>query len=331
MKKVSISLFLLFVLLFTDRVFGRFSFEPTIYKLWGNTTYHIRFSENDPVYGTVYGDSELEYPLDIFMIGLNTALEFDLSGKRDLSFYLSAVHNITDPHDPMIDSDWITVPSYGVYNDLWSYTESDTRLYAWEMDISGGYSFINRLYYNSLYNFQFILGYRYHRYDYDIIGINYGWQETTSGEQTFRDSYKDQTVLKYLVSYHIPYLGLRMDMDSPSGLEVGMQFSYSPYTFARDHDDHVLRYKEARTESSGTTIMAETKFVCPVIKSGSSITLLQLGFHYINIKTEGKQKQYFYGDDPGSAGDETGLELPDIDNKVYSYQYVLSFSIVSRF
>jgi hypothetical protein len=287
--------------------------------LSGQTSYEIDFP-----WDGYTGRSKLEFPFGSWLSGGNI-----LVGNSPFYFNFQGWTNISEKtNGDMKDKDWID--SY-----LFSSTESDADAQIVILDA------------NLLYNFWqgdnpwgdfakifqrgktgFLVGYKYENFNYDIIGV----RDLFTGESY----YLGQKVLDYEVKYHIPYLGLRWDYFGDgvnSDIQfldtwgISVQICGAPYIRAKDRDDHILRNKvmEGKTKGYGLLIGLNT-----VLKTKKNWTW-RLGLDYTKILTDGKQSQYWYGNDPAGPGDETGSRIEDINLHIDSSQWLFLGSLQYRF
>jgi len=146
----------------------------------------------------------------------------------------------------------------------------------------------------------------------------------------------DQKVLDYEVIHHIPYFGFRgaysekvtvpeLKFFDTWGLDAS--FCFSPYVMSRDKDDHILRHKTADGHTTGYGWMGRLN---AFLNRGN--WNFKVGFDYTYLETDGKQDQYWYGDDPATAGvDDTGSKIDNINLQIKSSQYLWWGAIVYTF
>jgi hypothetical protein len=296
---------------------GNFRFNTNVLgkKLSGWTAYTITFSEYEPsIYAYIVGESKLEFPLDVFMTGLDAGIDGNLTSGMPWSLNLGFSKNIGDPDNDMKDSDWISVPSWG-YREKFSYTESDAELNAFVLDVRGRMGLFGSP--KGLMT-EGLIGYRYQRFTFALNGVR-GWQLDEYGDRLYFDEYRGEKVLDYEVSYHIPYIGGGAQLPIiPSIMRLNAQLAYSPsLTYANDYDDHVLRNKEAESNCHGYSMIAGIHTVWTPMQPKSGLHWsVEFGYEYMVIDTEGKQRQHWYGDDPVSEEDDTGQTIADIDAEI---------------
>lgn len=317
------------VLLFNQNVKASidFIFEPQIQKMWGSTLYHISIpiTAQDSA-GNVYPateESQLEFPLDTWMLGFNGKVSKDISENVTLFLQGNFSFNINNPSGVMTDTDWYTVMSY---QQTFSYTESESQLNVKSFDINAGldffkYSFINKI----LMTLSAKLGYKQQKLSYDIIGIKDGWQNIDSYVQ-FNNLYQGVEVLSYEVTYRIPYISILGEIKLNERIKLNGEVGFSPIVSAQDNDDHILRYKTATGDCTGTAFMAAGNFVW-FLSPTFSETFLNIGINYLSISTTGSQSQSWYGNDPASSTPTTGMTVNNISDTISSEQFSLTASI----
>jgi hypothetical protein len=291
-----------------------FSAKVDCRRMFGHTTYYISFTEFDPVYGVnVKGESELEFPLDVFMAGIDVAVGGELEKGKPWSIILGFRKEINDPGNDMKDSDWIGVPEMGI-REKFSYTESDSELDALILHINGRIGF----FVHPRFTLEGVLGYRYQKFSYEIFGVS-GWQLDEELNRFYFNEYQGVNVLGYQVSYHLPYLGLATRIDASSTFTIDAELAFSPLTLATDRDDHILRNRLAEGSCRGISftfgLNAIWTFTRPESRMGWYVGI---GFEFMKITTDGDQDQSWYGDDPLTLDDDTGLRYTGINQEINS-------------
>jgi hypothetical protein len=283
--------------------------------MFGHTTYMITVCEYIPEYMiTVCGESELEFPMNPFLACLSVDVEGAFAGGTPWGFLLEIRRNVNDPGNPMKDSDWFSVPAQN-YREKYIYTESDAELGAWFLDFSGRIAF----YRHPIIVLEGILGYRYRNLSYEIFGVE-GWELDLEGERVPFKAYEGENVLDYDIRYHIPYVGMGACISPSPSWVIDTELIYSPKTSAKDHDDHVLRFKTAESECSGKTFIGKLEVIWgPRRPEGRRSWFAGIGAELVHISTEGDQVQTWYGDDPMTPGyDDTGERYSNIDTEITS-------------
>jgi len=257
--------------------------------LSGDTRYHFTFP--GVIEGLRVGESELEFPLDSMVGGINASI-----GKRGLwSIDLSLSKNLTEDTGKMKDSDWLTY-SPTAQKVKFSYAEADTEMDALLLDISGRYYFIK----GKDISLALVGGYRYQDLSFDISD---GWMESPVG--WFPRENLPGKILTYDITYKIPYGGFAIDILPSGRFLLNIQGLYGK-AYAEDEDDHLLRSKRANAESDGDFYS---------LKAGGNLFLsnrlsIQISLEYLKIDTSGSQTQTWYATTEEAPA---GTTITDID------------------
>lgn len=248
----------------------------------GDSTYYI--SGVDPVLGS--WASELEFPLDNFMAGVNvTIASMHEKNTRQTRSRLSVLWlSIVDDHAGIMkDSDWIqNDAAYGepfqVGRDL--YTESDAQIRGTIFDIDYAYHFKFR----NRWTLGPMIGYRSQNFKYEVYDYRGTyWTTPVSGKGK---------VLDYEVTYKIPYVGLSSGLvfGDTDQFQLHLILAYSNWAEAKDRDDHVLRYKLSQGDCEGEAHLVEMSLDWNFY----SHWVFGLAAEYSDIDTSGVQHQIFY-------------------------------------
>ena len=268
----------------------------------GDTIYHIDFPG---------GASELEFPLNTFLLGPEVGVNFKNSKKQEIiRLNVKWLTNIDNGSGIMNDSDWIDGDGH---SGLDIYSESKIKLRANIIDV------------NLIYNFWIIkqlsigpmLGYKYLKFEYDVSDVNqvgYGpWNPDYTGAVSGK-------VLDYEVTYRIPYFGLSSDVLLGKNFQANIKVGYAPGTATKDRDDHILRYKLSEGDTNGYAGFANINVNWNFLPHW----FLRVGGEYMKIHTTGTQHQSFY------AGPYVG-QTYDVDDSITSEQWLFSGMVTYRF
>jgi hypothetical protein len=327
-KQVFTSAIIFLIIITVDNLYPnntsrkRFNVSAGLEKYYGFTQYTIggRVELPDGTVGYVqFPMSELKFQLDVFMLFLGfSATVFDR-----LLISINARTNIDTDTGTMQDSDWGTWYQEG---NPWAspttldiYSESDAELRAYVMNF--------KLQYRALQSTQFTfgvgLGFLFQRFDFEIRNTKQ-WYPSYDIYQAYLDIgysniyYMPGRVLTYVVDYYIPYFELALVYRIKGNVSILGSIEISPYTWAEDIDDHILRSKEGRGNSEGTYASCSLagRYVF------TQDFYLEMGIHYMVIKTEGEQVQTRYATTvegpPGRIG--------TIQNELKSEQFMFYLS-----
>lgn len=288
-------------------------------KMFGHTFYRIRLSgsslTDDP---GAYAESLLRFPLEVTIAGLEMSVRSSPQASTAWEVAVGLRRSVYDPVGKMEDSDWLNDPAGG-FNGKIAFTRSDSEADVFIVDASGGFELLRR----QSAKIKWILGYMYQDFSYEVVGVS-GWMLDADYERVYFDLFKGVNVLDYRVSYRIPYLGVAASLWPSRRLALDARFIVSPIVSAYDRDDHILRRKWAEGGCRGTSFAGGVNATWTIISSeGGPRWSLGLGGECVRTDTDGEQTQFFYGDDPGSLGDDTGLKKEGIDLEIGSRQYRL--------
>jgi len=279
-------------------------------RLFGHTEYTITFPFVDERQVSYLGESRLEFPLDVWMGGGNVSIRGE-GWEPAWSLGCAVRRNLSHPHDPMTDRDWLTeLPTDTRW--LYSSTESGAELTAWfvEADLRA------RLLHRGPAVLAGRLGYRYTRLSYDIRGLD-GWLNEGTGPRPYPHVDDEVQVLTYRVSHHLPLVGMAIEVRSAHGLEAEVGARFSPHAYANDLDDHVLRFKTAESTCTGTAYIFDLRAHVPLPSSRVPAGMfVELRAEWGRVDTDGDQSQRWYGDDPVSEENDTGGSISGIDSRI---------------
>ncbi len=225
-------------------------------RLSGHTTYQIGGTVDTPSgsYKYHFPISELEFPLDVYILSVGGSIEF--AEKWKVSVGLKK--NITSDAGKMKDSDWGVPfedpPGSGSWwwygpDSLDVYSESDADLDALIIDIN----FRGRFRFGKS-NWSLIagLGYIHQDFDYECRLIK---QWSPSGLSGYDYTGTGAVALTYEVTYSIPYMEIGTQFKIKDKLSVEARLGYSPFVNVEDEDHHLLRSKVNKGDCDGHAIL----------------------------------------------------------------------------
>ncbi len=250
--------------------------------LRGHTTYHISYYE-----GSSGIESELEFPLKTYLIGLDGAISYKENSYERFRLGFSIMKNIDNGSGRLKDSDWLSddidISLYGVAHpgkDI--YSESDIKLDALIIDINMSYS----LFSSKHLSFKPFIGYKHQGFSFVASNVAQTGYGPYSSDFTV---YVPGEVLHYRIRYEFIYGGLDTEFLIGKDLRFLLKGG-AGYVYAKDRDDHILRYKMAEAETDG---------IGGFLSFGGDYNIfkglhLKAGGEYLNFNTKGTQHQYFY-------------------------------------
>jgi len=283
-----------------------------ISKSSGDTTYQIGGRVDIGGLGSYklhFPISELEFPLDLYMISVGGSIEFAEKWKVNIG----VKKNITTDAGKMKDSDWgywwLSGYPWAKQNTLDIYSESDADLDALMMDINLRY----RFYQGSNWSFAAGLGYIGENFDYKVSNLDQWYPSSVYYfGYDFGHDYISGKVLTYEARYSIPYMEIATELKIKDRLRVEASLGYSPIVNVTDEDNHILRDKISKGDCDGNATLFSLKGRYEFWKPW--LLMIELG--YISIDADGKQTQYLEGELLGT-----------IDQKIKSTQTFIDFAV----
>lgn len=300
--------------------------DLSVNRTFGTTSYDIKLTEHYvDAPRVVELTSFLEFPFDCYVLGLQLGAGGSFWRGKPWEVRLLAWRSVSDPTGVMADEDHYLVPEYD-WNIFLSSTESDASLGAYAVDANARVA----LAIGPDFSFGCLAGYRYLDLSYDISGIR-GWYLDESLTRVHLDGYAGVKVLDYRVRYALPYFGVLAEIRVPRTFSLDIEAAYSGSASATDHDDHIVRRKASDGHCDGNAVFVALNALW--IRGVHPAVGLAWGAdaEAVRIRTEGSQDQVFYGDDPGTEDDETGLRFEGIEDRIEFTCQTLSLFAGLRF
>ncbi len=251
-------------------------------SLRGHTTYHISYYE-----GPSGIESELKFPLKTYLIGLDGAISYKENSYERFRLGFRVMKNIDDGSGRLKDSDWLSddldISLYGVAHpgkDI--YSESDIKLDALIIDLNMSYS----LFSSKHLSFKPLIGYKHQGFNFVASNVAQTGYGPYSSDFTM---YVPGEVLHYKIRYEFIYGGLDAEFLIGKDLMFLLKGG-AGYVYAKDRDDHILRYKLATAETDGVGVFLSLGGDYNIFKG----LHLKAGGEYLRFHTRGTQHQYFY-------------------------------------
>jgi hypothetical protein len=298
------------------------SLEPFLMRGMGSTLFRFEMAfpitgvEDVPEGTQALVQSELEYPLDMFVAGLKW--RFEPGGGetgRGMGFTLGAWTNLSGPAGWMKDTDWFgtRVPSGSGTRSrrvMVSYTEStaEPQWYGGEAgwDI-GPYPLLT-------WQARYGLSVRAERLEYSMTGVK-GWQRLPDGGKIPIDALSGRQVLTYELTRVMPRFSADVLLAEGRIADWGATLTAAP-AFAWDHDDHVLRNKYSDSFVFGFEAGARSEIAFRVSDRSRLVAAGELAY----LRATGTMDQHFYGDDPGTPDrDETGSGFKNVETRIIGF------------
>lgn len=266
--------------------------------LGGDTSYEISATD-----GSSSVRSRLEFPIQGMAAGLHASVA-KASSRGWWVFELTGLHTLAEPAGTMRDSDWIDGPAetseVGSRHDgLDVFSTSRASLTALVLDLRGAREFAL----TPSLRIAPLAGALYQRFAYtvrDLTQVGYGpWYAATAsvpGE-----------VATYEVSYVVVYAGARGAV-SAGPFTASLDVWLSPFAFAHDADDHLLRSKRSSTDATG--LAAQARSEVRLALGGRDALSVEGGV--VVISTSGTQTQRFYAGPNQGQGAQIGADVDSL-------------------
>jgi hypothetical protein len=271
--------------------------------------------------------SELEFPMDMFIAGLRWRTEIGAEASRTTGLGFGIWINVADPGSPMLDTDWLGVKagSGGASSSpLYKFSYTESRAEARWVGAEGNVDFGSfRLFRTRV---RYGLSVRAEYFAYRLFGIK-GWQRIPGSPSVPVDALHKSLVLTYDLTRLVPLLSADLRLAEGRSATWKAVFSAGP-AFAWDYDDHVLRNKESDAYAFGFEAGLLTEIEYRISERASLVPAVRLAY----LRTKGTMDQRFYADDPATMDqDETGMTYPNVVNRIISFAGSASLGYRYRF
>ncbi|MFW6360845.1 MAG: hypothetical protein ACOC2R_03755 [Spirochaetota bacterium] len=294
-----------------------FTIEPYTRAVLGSTEYVLQAPGVQ---------SRLEFPLNMLVLGLSGEYALRSEGREDWRFQMSAGTSVSGPWGVLKDHDWYLVEDVPPIK--FSYTESDAELFFFEARAGVEKRVFSApdagLFGRLGYDFQYI--------SQNALGFS-GWQYVQDPNASEDDDYvyaiavknSDQLALEYTVVYHRLAAGavLRWQPYRSFELELGL---LPQLMYVADRDDHVLRNKLSTAAGFGGGVESELSLTYRWHENPDYQSYVSVSGGLLYLRAVAEQTQEWYGDDPGTAGDDTGQKYTGITHIIQTLQGSLGVS-----
>lgn len=222
-----------------------FSVAPVGGMRFGDTRFELNFNYLLPDSSIGSGGSELVFPLDVTQAGVQLGFKVMRAGHRLWTADLRLLFAVSDPVGSMIDEDW---ENMGRVKLLWSHTESAVDASLSDLDFEA----TRLIAYGPAAELAVMVGVGHQKLRYKMVDLK-GWQ--------YRDLDTNGQLEAYLIDYRVlaatyeirylrPEIGIVPRLLAGPFL-VEFKGVVSPLLYAKDIDNHVLRFFQIRTDGRG--------------------------------------------------------------------------------
>jgi len=337
MKHIARSFGLLFVLALasgslsaaglTQRSSKQFEFAPGVKYSLGETEYILEAQGIDTAGNRIYVKSQLEFPLDGFMVGGTMRFTVDPLDPKPWFIEAGAFTNLTDPKGVMRDRDWSNSwqsPS-GVDVYLGSVMEvSNTESDAQMNSVLLNFRFGKAVAMTEKSEVDLFAGFRYHRIDQKIIGLK-GFQYNTDGDSLFYFDLPGLRGIDYTINYYLPHAGIEGALALGENASMKAHGAYA-IVLVNDRDDHLLRQKISTSSLTGNGFIGGGEITFAMSRGRKTPVYLTLSGEFAYYSASGTQTQEFYDNDPS-----TPPKISGIPYTIHSTQGRIGMDVAFRF
>ena len=254
--------------------------------------------------------SQLEFPLDIYMVTAKGNVEF-----QDTWMFSAAVKkDISPPGDQMIDQDWLTASNPSQLDVYSNSNVSDFKGY--EFDVTAKYKFLR----GENWSLNGGLGYIYQNWQYTT---NIVQQNSPSGQTGYYYLGDGAPNINYKLEYNIPYIQIGGKINIAQQFSMESNISYSPLVKAEDVDQHLLQEKVNKGDLDGHSWMFNIKGKYNFNEHWFMIA----GYDFKTMKTDGTMSAEFsntYLDRYGVIPNHTVYE--ELDSTQHAVTWNIGYS-----
>lgn len=280
-------------------------------RWFGSTRYEMSALAEDPTDTDELVDirSELEFPLDVTLIGAELAWSPRAGALSRWSLTCAARTNLVDPAGVMTDEDWVGDTQL-------AYTESGAAAEVIAVSTDLGYALreSGRLAWSALLHID------YQRVEQRLEGYE-GWRGTLFSDERYEVS-GTAPVIDYEVTYLSAGLGGRVRWSPTEHVLLSGRTSVG-VARASDRDDHLLRGRIS--EGSGWGIGAGSRVEMELLPGSLPLDSLSLALagELRYFLTEGTADQRWYRDEDMPAG----TVISGLPHRIESLQFEISGSV----
>ena len=288
-----------------------YNFGLGLSQAFGDTRYEMNAQAEDPGNPGTLVDirSELVFPLDVKLLTVELGWTAGGSEARGWAAAVEVGTGVTDPTDPMTDSDWVGSKHL-------AYTESPATMDLIQAAAKVWYRFGG----DGGTDFALLFRFDYQRIEQHLVGFD-GWRGSLFSDQIW---YVSGTAP--VIDYEVTYLGPQLGAEAAWGLGTNSRLRLEGtggVTFASDKDDHLLRGRLSEGDGVGFGAHARLAFdLLPGFVGWRWLTVSLLGDLRFN-HAEGEVTQTWYRNEDMPAG----TVIEDIPYEMESLQYEFGFQI----
>ena len=284
-------------------------------RSFGDTRYEMNAQAENPAEPETLVDirSELVFPLDVTLLAMEFGWTPGGVAARGWAATVEVGTSVTDPTDPMTDSDWVGSKHL-------AYTESPAQMDLIQAAAKVRYRFGG----DGATDFALLFRFDYQHIDQHLVGFE-GWKASLFSDRIF-----DVSGTAPVIDYEVTYLGPQLGAEAAWGLGTNSRLKLegtAGVTFASDKDDHLLRGRLSEGDGIGFGGHARLAFdLLPGFVAWRWLTVSLLGDLRFN-HAEGDVTQTWYRNEDLPAG----TVIDNIPYEMESLQYEVGFRVGCAF
>jgi len=238
--------------------------------------------------------SELIFPLDFAIVGLEAQYHVLKEGRRDWLFRLKGGIGVTDPGGKFTDRDWFAFPPGLETN--WSYSESNVEGNSIHLELQAAKVITASTY----LELSLFAGLGYQKFSQDAVDLLVGRFVGNVVDTFFFDSgSRTGLSLTYDVYFINPVLGLAPRLAISPSVTLSGQAAYTPLLYVNDEDNHVLRFFTVKSSGRGRGFFSELNLRVDVgPREGSNRPFFELFGGFSSVHADLGATVEFYDDEP---------------------------------
>jgi hypothetical protein len=298
--------------------------SPLSFNWQANLLGGLHFGETSYRYDGPGVGSELIFPLDLAVGGVQADFFLRRDGRTVWSVTARAAIGLSDPDDPFTDRDWYWINPGLEVN--FSYTESDVDVSMVMLDLEGS----RLLYADGPLSLSLIAGVGYQKVSQEALGYVGAQLIGRAGDTSlvYRSISSDRRALTYDITYLTPRLGIRPRLAFGDRFVFEASAAGSPLVYIDDRDEHLLRFFTAEADGRGYGFFAEGELE---YRLGDGRRFVRLFGDMRVIGADLSAAIKWYGDDPADPEDNTGQIALGIPHDIRSTQYSVRVAIGTEF
>ena len=238
--------------------------------------------------------SELIFPLDQYLTGVEARYRILEGGQENWTFGLRAAISLTDPHSKFTDRDWKGITP-GLETNF-SFSESNVEGSSLHIDLQA----VKVISSSANFDLGLLVGAGYHRFSQDAVDYVLGYFWGAVADTFYFQQYSHEGLsLTYDLYYINPVLGITPEIRISPKVRLYGQAALAPALYLSDEDNHVLRFFTIKSSGAGAGFFSEANLRVDLAgPEQKSRPYLELLFSYSEIVAPLRATVEYYDDSP---------------------------------